>query len=61
LGAAGVRGAVNPAVDPPVAELEELAAGGEYVAVGEIRLDFWRGRVDESRQRAFLAAQARLA
>jgi TatD DNase family protein len=76
MGAAGVRGAVNPAVDlassrktvvvhrqlpwvlpalgfhplyldpwvePPVAELEELAAGGEYVAVGEIGLDFWRG------------------
>lgn len=91
---AGVRGAVNPAVDlpsscrtlaihrrhpwvlpalglhplyldpwdePPLAELEALAEGGGYVAVGEVGLDFWRGRADEGRQRAFLSAQARLA
>ena len=91
---AGVRGALNPAVDlessarvlgihrrhpwilpafgfhplyldpwaaPPVGELERLAAAGPWAAVGEAGLDFWNGRGDEERQRAFLEVQARLA
>jgi len=52
---------LDPWDAPPVAELELLAAGGEYVAVGEVGLDFWHGRDDEERQRAFLEVQARVA
>jgi TatD DNase family protein len=92
--AAGVAGAVNPAIDlassartreihgahpwilpaagfhplyldpweePPVAELEALLRAGVYAAIGEAGLDFWHGRGDEARQRAFLEAQGRLA
>ena len=92
--AAGVRGALNPAIDlassgralalhrihpwirpclglhpqhlgphrePPVAELRALATQGPFAAVGEVGLDFWGGRGDEPRQRAFLDAQSRLA
>ena len=44
-----------------VAELESLARDDAYVAVGEVGLDFWHGRGDEERQRAFLEGQARLA
>ena len=92
--AAGIRGALNPAIDlassarvlaihrrhpwilpaigfhplylepwasPPVEELDRLAAAGPWAAVGEAGLDFWNGRGDEDRQRAFLEVQARLA
>ncbi|MEW6489997.1 MAG: TatD family hydrolase [Thermodesulfobacteriota bacterium] len=92
--AAGVTGAVNPAIDlassartkaiheaqpwilpaagfhplyldpweePPEAELDALLRAGAYVAIGEAGLDFWHGRDDEARQRAFLEAQGRLA
>lgn len=52
---------LDPWQTPPEAELEALAADGDYAAVGEVGLDFWHGRGDEERQRAFLAAQARLA
>ncbi|MHB8765280.1 MAG: TatD family hydrolase [Deferrisomatales bacterium] len=47
--------------DPPLGELELLAAGGAYAAVGEVGLDFWHGRHGEDRQRAALLGQAALA
>ena len=47
--------------EPPTAALEALAESGDYAAVGEVGLDFWQGREDEERQRAFFEAQVRIA
>lgn len=52
---------LDPWEEPPAEELDRLAASGPWAAVGEAGLDFWNGRGDEARQRAFLHAQARLA
>ncbi len=47
--------------EPPTADLEALVESGDYAAVGEVGLDFWHGREDEERQRAFFEAQVRIA
>lgn len=47
--------------EPPLTELEALAADGGYSAVGEVGLDFWNGRGDEEVQREFFAVQAAFA
>lgn len=40
---------------------DELAAGGDFVAVGEVGLDFWEGREGEERQREALQGFALIA
>lgn len=52
---------LDPWGEPPEAELDSLLRDGNYAAVGEAGLDFWHGRGDEERQRAFLEVQGRLA
>lgn len=52
---------LDPWEEPPEAELDALLGAGNYAAIGEAGLDFWHGRGDEERQRAFLEAQGRLA